>query len=158
MKIFYTLILCLCAISAYSQTKGINSTDGTYIFQKATFTTYNYDSKAEVGTHVIDDPKLVTPNELFYYRNLFLEASIHNGELNYCMLFDHSRYKVQFATELIFMDSKEQVLPEEIHTQLTPYSLSINDNILTFTVDIPYGDSRYSFPLEGKLILTMTKQ
>lgn len=166
MKIFYTLILYLCALSAFSQKNEIAvNTNGTYLFQKVIFTIYNYNTKAEVNTSVITDPASLDAADLFF-RNVFLEATIGNEVLLSCMLPDRTEYLVKNETELIAVKilpaNAEQIQgrisEDDKPLQLTPYLLSIQNNVLTFTVRYLYGNSEYNFPLEGKLVLTMTKQ
>ena len=166
MKIFYTLILYLYALSAFSQTnKTIVNTNGTYLFQKAVFTVSNYNTKSEVDTRVITDPSLLDASDLFF-RNVFLQATVNNEVLLSCMLPDEVEYLVKDGIELI---PAKILPPTDEHVQdkaadnnqplqLAPYSLSIQNSILTFTVNYLYGDSRYNFPLEGKLVVTLTKQ
>ncbi|SHF45262.1 hypothetical protein [Dysgonomonas macrotermitis] len=160
MKLFYTLILCLCAGFVYSQTEQQTTVaDGDYIFKKATFTVLNYDGQSIVDTHDIDDPKMLDKTEIFYY-NVFLEATIYNGFLQSCVLPDQQPYSVKDGGGGL-IPAKEYEKDEkagDIELQLAPYSFSAKGNELTFIVCYLYGDSRYSFPLEGKLTLVLTKQ
>ena len=166
MKIFYTLILYLCALSAFSQTNetAVN-TNGTYLFQKAIFTTSNYNTKAEVNSRIITDPSSLDASELFFL-NVFLQATVNDEVLLSCMLPDGIEYLVKGGTELVptkvLLPTDERIRNKTADTnqplQLAPYSLSIQNNTLTFTVRYLYGDSRYNFPLEGKLVVTLTKQ
>ncbi len=158
MKILYTLILCLCAFSAYPQSGKANNTDGTYLFEKAVFSISNSNSKSEVDRLVITDPASIDTTNLFL-RNIFSQVIINNGILSFCILPDQSEYTVEDG--IILLPAKEKAkkeLSEHSQRQLSPYSSSFLDNILTFTFIYPYGDSRYTFPLEGKLVVTLTKQ
>lgn len=160
MKVLYTLTLCLCVIFAYSQTKQTNSSDGTYIFQKATFTAYNYDSKAEVDTRTIDNAALLDTTDMFFQK-VFLKATIENDLLSFCTLPDQREYKVEDQLTLVPAPTKElskRDYTSNISMQLSPYTFLVNNNILTFTFIYSYGDSRYSFPLEGKLTVSLTKE
>lgn len=158
MKTLFTWILCLYCISAFSQTSQVNSTDGTYTFQKAIFTTYNESTKAEVDTRVIADPALLDTTDVFFQR-VFLEASISNGVLSSCILANQREYLVQDESMLIpAKKSDEKSDSGNNNIQLLPYSTSFSNDILTFTFLELYGDSRYSFPLEGKLTITLSKQ
>lgn len=152
------LILCLCCISASSQTSSQNSTDGTYTFQKATFTTYNYDSKAEVETQTVVEKALLDSTHMFF-QNVFLEANISGGILSSCILPNLKEYVVQDEVKLIpAKKSESKTDSQSDYIQLLPYSTSFTNDILSFTFLYPYGDSKYSFPLEGKLIITLSKQ
>lgn len=166
MKIFHTLILCLCTLSVYSQTVHQNSTDGVYIFQKATFSTYNYNTKAVLDTRIVDNPVLVDPTELFFL-NVFQQVTINNGALSFCILPDNSEYIIENEVKLIpakktITSTKDNLAQDEsdqvTSKQLTPYSLSIENDKLTFSVSYLYGDSQYNFPLEGKLTVILAKQ
>lgn len=159
MKILYTLILCLCSLVTYSQSAKTNSTDGTYLFEKAVFTISNSNSKSEVDRLVITDPASIDTTNLFL-ENIFSQATINNGILSFCILPDQSEYTVEDG--IILLPAKEEKakkdMSEHRQKQLAPYSTSFHDNILTFTFIYPYGDSKYDFPLEGKLTITLTKQ
>ena len=166
MKIFYTLILYLCALSAFSQiNETAVNTNGTYLFQKAIFTTSNYNTKAEVNSRIITDPSSLDASELFFL-NVFLQATVNDEVLLSCMLPDGIEYLVKGGAELIptkvLSPTDERVrnktADDNQPLQLAPYSLSIQNNTLTFTVRYLYGDSRYNFPLDGKLVVTLTKQ
>ena len=81
------------------------------------------------------------------------------------MLSDSINYIVKDLNELIPVPIEasakktDQSIPKPNYpVQLTPYSFSIEGNTLTFITGFLYGNSQYSFPLEGKLVLTMTKQ
>lgn len=167
MRILQTLILCLCTLSVYSQTKKDNPTNETYLFEKATFTVYNYNSKAVVNTRVITDLASMTTEDMFY-QNTFGRVIINNGSLLYCTLPDQKEYAVKDDGVKIFPIKTQSFLKDEkkesvssgrpFSGQLEPYLMSLDNGVLTFTVNYVYGDSQYSFPLEGKLVLTMTKQ
>lgn len=172
MKLFLMLFLSFCMMSASAQTpQGVKATrqirtGDTYLFQKATFTVYNYNSKAVVDTRVIADPASLTVEDM-YFRNIFRQVIISNGALVFCTLPDEKGYAVK-ADGIKLSPAKTVVLPkgslqandlpQNPSPQLEPYILSINNDVLTFSVDYLYGDSKYKFPLEGKLILTMIKQ
>lgn len=157
MKIFHTLILCLCTLSVYSQSSKANKTDGTYLFEKAVFTISNSNSKSEVDTRIITDPALVDTTDMFL-QNIFLQATISNGILSFCVLPDQSEYTVEDGIILLPTKEKSEVSLKHSQRQLSPYSSSFSDNRLTFTFIFLYGDSNYDFPLEGKLTITLTKQ
>ncbi len=165
MKLIHTLLLCLCASCAYSQTEHQNVTDGIYHFQKATVSVYNADTRAQVDTRIINDPVTLSNGSDTFFRNIFLEAGISNGILASCMLPDSINYAVKDAIELIptltDTSSKKTNDDEAVANypiQLIPYLFSVTDNVLTFTVSYLYGDSKYSFPLEGKLTVILNKQ
>lgn len=167
MKFLQALILCLCTLSVYSQTKKNNPTNETYLFQKATFTVSNYNTKAVVNTRVITDIASVTAEDMFF-SNTFSRVIINNGSLLYCTLPDQKEYVVKddgikispIKTQSFFKEEKKESVPagRPFSGQLEPYTMSLNGDVLTFTVTYIYGDSRYQFTLEGKLVLTMTKQ
>ncbi len=158
MKILHTLILCLCALSAYSQSGKANKTDGTYLFEKAVFTISNSNSKSEVDKRIITDPALVDTTDMFL-QNIFLQATISNEILSFCVLPDQSEYTVEDGIKLIPTKEKSDVSGlKHSQRQLSPYSSSFSDNRLIFTFIFLYGDSSYDFPLEGKLTITLTKQ
>lgn len=166
MKMLYILMLCLYTTSMYSQTsKGISGNE-TYLFEKATFTLYNYNSKAEVNTRVITDPGLVTPEDIFY-QNVFRRAIINNGSLLYCTLPDEKDYAVKddgvkllaLKVQVPFKEEKKEPTVGRVFSgQLEPYTMSLKGGVLTISVMYVYGDSRYPYTLEGKLVLTMIKQ
>ena len=158
MKILYTLMLCLCTLVTYSQSAKTDSTDGTYLFKEAVFTISNSNSKSEVDKITITDPASIDTTNLFL-KNIFSQAIINNGILSFCILPDKSEYTVEEG--IILIPAKEKAkkdMSEQKQRQLSPYLSSFRDNILTFTFIYPYGDSRYNFPLEGKLTITLTKQ
>lgn len=166
MRILHALILCLCTLCVYSQNKRDNSANETYLFEKATFTLYNYNTKAVVNTRVITDPASVTHEDIFY-QNVFRRAVINNGSLLYCTLPDEKDYAVKddgiklspLKTQVLFKEEKKEPTVGRVFSgQLDPYIMSVTDGVLTITVTYVYGDSRYPYTLEGKLVLTMTKQ
>lgn len=161
MKIFYMLLLCLYVTSSYSQTRPQENTNGNYVFQKATFSLYNYDTQAEIESRVITDLASLDVMDVIF-RNVFAAASVVNDQLIYCELSDGNKYSIENDTDLtIVPESKvgtDSNIKENIPVQLTPYSLQIKGNTLIFTVNYVLGDSRYDFTLAGKLILTMTKE
>lgn len=161
MKTFYVLLCCLYAISSYGQT-GQPSTiaDGIYTFQKGTFIIYNYGTRSQIDSYTIDDPLLVNKTDV-YFQNVFLEAIINNGVLSSCVLPDNKDYIINNTIELLPSKEYDKEGNGDVNNtalQLAPYSLSTKGNILTFTVRYLYGDSRYSFPLEGKLVVDLIKQ
>lgn len=165
MKLFHTGLLCLCALSVYSQTEHQDKTNGTYFFQKATLTVYNANSKSIVDTRIINEPAALSNENDIFFGSMFREANINNGQLISCMLPDSVNYKVKDLVDLIpapIEDSLKKSDKSDSKTnypvQLAPYSSSIEGNTLTFTTVFLYGNSQYSFPLEGKLVLTMTQQ
>lgn len=175
MKLFHTLLLCVCmtSVCAYSQTlqpssaspasalSYRNKTDGTYLFNKAVVTVYNATTKAQVDSRVITDLSTLSGETDMFYRNVFSEAYMKNNVLRYCVLADKHPYLVIDDTTLVparKYSKDETATTDYIPVQLSPYTFAINDNTLTFTLSYLYGDSRYSFPLEGKLVLTMIKQ
>lgn len=164
MKLFHTLALCLCVMSVCAQAPMAarpSKSDGTYLFQKAVLTVYNANTKAVVDTRTITDPATLSSETDVFYRNIFLEAAVKNGELRFCTLPDKRSYLVTENTTLTAARkySKEETSPlDYVPVQVEPYVMSVNGNTLTFTLDYFYGESRYSFPLEGKLVLTMTQK
>ena len=160
------LMLCLCTVSMYPQTQQGKRGNETYLFEKATFTLYNYNSKAVVNTRVITDPASVTPEDIFY-QNVFRRAVINNGSLLYCTSPDEKDYVVKddgvklsaLKTQVSPKDEKKEPAVGRVFSgQLDPYIMSVNGGVLTISVTYVYGDSRYPYTLEGKLVLTMIKQ
>lgn len=159
MKLFQLLILCLCSIFVYPQSNDTNNTNGTFLFQKATLTSFNYDTKSEVDTRVVNDPLLLDTTDMFF-QNVFLEVTISNGILSSCILPNNLEYTVRDGNILIpAKESPSEKRSEEgNYTQLSPYSIRFHNNTLDFTFHYLYGDSRYNFPLEGRLVITLTKK
>ena len=158
MRTVNILIFCIFSLSMYSQTNKESSIDGTYLFEKAVFTISNSNSKSEVNTRVITDPAIIDTTDLFL-QNIFLQTTISNGILSFCILPDQLEYRVEDGVILIPTKEKPQVnTSENNHSQLPHYLLSLSDDKLTFTFIYLYGDSKYHFPLEGKLVVTLTKQ
>ena len=164
-KLFHIGLLCLCALSAYSQKVHHDKTRGTYIFQKAILTVYNANSRSVIDTRTINDLSTLSNEKDVFFGSVFREANINDGQLTSCMLSDSINYIVKDLNELIpapieaSAKKSDQSIPKPNYpVQLTPYSFSIEGNTLTFTTGFLYGNSQYSFPLEGKLVLTMTKQ
>lgn len=166
MKIFFTIILCLCAIYAHPQSSNSQDADGTYVFKKAVLTIYNDNTKAEVSTVTIDNVASLNMEDM-HLRNAFLQATIYQGILSSCILPDNMEYTVENEIELVATkvdpDKKTDFdqlglgnAPESM--QLKPYTFTTNNNVLTLTFDYSYGDSTYNFPLEGKLTIILTKQ
>lgn len=155
------LLLCLYAISGYSQTRPQNNTNGTYVFEKATFTLYNFDTKSEIESRVITDPASIDKMDVVF-SNLFTLASVHNNELIYCELSDGNKYTIENTIDLTLVPESVVGVDKNIETyipsQVIPYQLEIKGATVTFTTNYIIGDSRYNFTLAGKLILTMTKE
>lgn len=164
MKVFYTLVLCLCFVSTYSQNLHSRTTDGTYLFQKATFTTYNYHTEEAVDTRIITDPSTVNFGDIFY-QNVFCEAFISNNQLVACMLPNtvfHCAVRNSIELELPPVGKMIDVTDEEINylsqlSQLFPYTFTIEGNTITFKTTFSYGSSNYNFPLRGELIVILAK-
>jgi hypothetical protein len=169
MKTFYiiTAFLCLYAFSAYSQTDKL--TDGNYVFGKAIVTVYNYDTKAEVLTHTFDDVDSL--QELyglpFPFHPVFLSATIKDGVLTFCKLWNNDRYySVQENGKLLVPvkpadneQSPEHFDPLSRPFHLSPiYKLELAGDTATFTFTEPYGNGAYKFPLEGKLVITLIRE
>ncbi|PXV68941.1 hypothetical protein CLV62_101207 [Dysgonomonas alginatilytica] len=157
MKILYTIILALCAIYAYSQEGQQNKNDGVYLFQKATLTTYNYNSKAEINTRIIEDVTLIDSTDIFL-QNIVLKAIIYNGVLSFCILPDHREYVVRNEVILIPAKEGEEHAKSNNPKELFPYTSSFDNNTLTFTSEYLYGNPTYEFPLENKLAIILTKE
>lgn len=158
MKTLFTLILCVYCVSVFSQRSQQNSIDATYIFQKASLTIYNSESKAEVNKQVVVDPALLDTTSMFFEK-VFLEATISNGVLSSCVLPNHQDYLVQDELMLTPAKESDKKADSDINRlQLMPYSTSFDDDILSFTFLYLYGSSQYNFPLEAKLVITMSKQ
>jgi len=170
MKPIYiiTAFLCLYAFSAYSQTNTDKIT-GNYVFGKAVVTAYNYDTKAEAFTHTFNDiASLDEMNSLPYpSQPVFLSAYIQGGVLTGCQLWNNNReYSVQENGHLLVPtkpDDSEQTNGNiDLFSQpyyLSPiYTLDLNDNTATFTFTEPYGNGSFSFPLEGKFVITLVRE
>jgi len=175
MKPFYIITACLClyAFSAYPQT----DTDGNYMFSKAVATAYNYNTQAEVFTHVFNDTvALKDLNELpFPIQPVFLSAYIQGGVLTACTLWNNSKdYSVQEEGHLLVplknpdnalilsaLSSGSNPAEVDIFSQpfyLSPlYTLDINGNTATFTFTDAYGNGAYGFPLKGIFVMTLVK-
>lgn len=151
----------------YSQSVSNPETDGVYLFSKATLTIYNFDTKQEVDLKIVEDPSVIETAD-FHFANVFLQATIQDGKLFSCMLPDEQEYKVSNNIQLEPFKEKEvekNMLMNMDGTEnisqlrsLKPYSFTIENDILTFEVLYPFGDSTYDFPLEGKLTVVLTKQ
>lgn len=163
MKILYILLLCLPTLFVHSQTNDINNITGTYLFEKATFTVNNYNTKSQVDFRTIIDPSELTEDDLIFL-NVFREATISNGMLLSCMLPDRREYVVEGGVNLYpskiespdEADKRDQSFDPP--KQLTPYELSLEGGSLIFKVRYLYGNSMYNFPLEGELIVILKLQ
>lgn len=160
MKLISTLIVCLFSLSAYSQ----SIPDGTYIFQDASFTTLNYNTRAVVNTNTVSSSASLDSTDMFYQR-AFLELTVSDGVLSSCTLPNQVEYAVVNGVLLIpakTYDSSqvydENGLDGENGRRIPPYTTSISGNTLTVTFIFLYGDSRYNFTLEGDLVVTLIKQ
>lgn len=158
MKLLYTIIFCLYFVGGYSQISHSNNNDGTYLFKEASFAIYNNETKSKIEEKSIK-PESLEGHEI-YYQNLFKEITAYNQLLTFCILFDNKDYMV--TDELVLSLAKEykegEIEDAKIPMQLSPYTLTIENGIATFTVRYLYGDPNYSSPLEGILTLVMTKQ
>ena len=164
-KALYYLILavCLCSVSAYSQT---NATNGTYVFSKATVTISNYYTKKEALTREFSDTaSLKGLKEIsFPAQSVFLSVYLNQGVLTYCKLWnDNKNYSVEKNGRVLVPTSaagnksgKDNDISNSYFLSLS-YKLDIVGNTATFTFIQPYGSSLYNFPLEGKFIITLVK-
>lgn len=166
MKIFFTIIFCLCAIYAYPQASNSQDSDGTYVFKKAVLTIYNANTKAEVSTETIDNVASLNMEDI-HLRNVLLQATIYQGVLSFCILPDNLEYAVQDGIQLVPMkvDAEKKTVFNQLELgnapesmQLKPYTFTTSNNVLTLTSNYSYGDSTFDFPLEGKLTIMLTKQ
>lgn len=170
MKPLYiiTAFLCLYALTAYSQTDNKNS-DGYYVFSKAVVTVYNYNTKAEALTRTFNDiASLSELNDLpFPVQPVFLSAYIQGGVLTICKLWNNNReYSVQENGHLLvpakpFNDEQPDKNSDPFSQPyyLSPiYKLELNDDTAIFTFTEPYGNGSFSFPLEGKFVITLVRE
>lgn len=162
MKIFHTVILCLCAISTYAQQ---NINDGNYTFQDESFTTLDYNTRSVVTSGVVvSNPALIDSTDMFL-KHVLLELTLADGVISTCTLANQVEYVVVNGVLLVpakTYDSSlvydENGIDGEDGKRLPPYTTSISGNTLTLTFIFLYGDSRYNFTLEGNLVVTLTKQ
>jgi hypothetical protein len=166
MKSIYILTAFLCLyFSAYSQTNKV--ADGNYVFGKAVVTAYNYDTKAEVFTHTFNDvASLDELKDLPYpVQPVFLSAFIQNGVMTLCTLWNNNKeYSVQEEGHLLVPAKPVEgengnFDPFSQPYYLSPlYKLELEGDTATFTFTEPYGSGAYSFPLEGKFVITLTRE
>ena len=145
------------------------TTNGNYVFSKAIVTAYNYETKAEVFTHVFNKTdSLEKLNNLpFPTQPVFLSATIQDGVLTFCKLWNTGfDYSVIENGKLLIPSkpSDSERTEENFHPFSQPYYLSpiykleLDGNTATFTFTEPYGSGAYSFPLEGKFVIIMTRE
>jgi len=167
MKMFLVLAVCLCTLSTHSQTAApavSNAADGLYVFKSATVAIYNYDTKAEVLSRVFNDiASLNEFNELPYPpQPVFLSAYIQGGVLTICILWNNGKeYSVQEDGHLLVSAKPSDSDKNDVFSQpfsLSPlYKLDVKGNTAIFTFTESFGNSRYTFPLEGKFVITLVK-
>lgn len=176
MKIFYTLILSLCAVSVLAQTNITKHMDrdayGDYFFYSATISVRNHESKAEILTQTFNDTtSLKNINEfLFPAHPIFLSASIQSGKLSACTLWnDRKEYIVVDNVSLLPARGSEKDIDIDTNPEMDypfpfPYTLSplhtltIEGNTATFTFPEIYGNSQYNFTLEGTLTIVLVRE
>jgi hypothetical protein len=156
-------------VSAYAQTvdaKVAASSDGSYSFSKATVTIYHYHTKAEVFSRTFNDTVSLKGLDTIPFppQPVFLSAFIQNGILTACKLWNnHKEYSVQNNGRLLVPAIPSGGNSDEADMFSQPYSLSplyklnIAGNTATFTFTESFGNSSYSFPLEGKFVIILTK-
>lgn len=158
MKLLYTIILCLCAVGGYSQMSHSNVNDGTYLFKEATFVSYNNETRTKLEEKNLK-PESLNEHDIFY-QNLFKEVAVYNQLLTFCVLFNDKDYIV--TDELTLSLAKEYNESEEqqafLPSMLTPYTLSVDNGVATFTARYLYGDPKHNSTLEGILTVKLIKQ
>jgi hypothetical protein len=125
------------------------------VFDKAEFTAYRYGTDSPVETVRIDDVNSLDTAG-FHFQTVFRKVEISGGQI-LVTLRNHLLYQLE-DNQLILVHEKERdenetAGEEELPTTipLQPYVYAITGDILQFTFKYSYGDSRFDFPLEGKL-------
>jgi hypothetical protein len=173
MKIFYTAIFCLCAISAFAQTNMVRDakqeTNGSYSFRSAAISVRNHETKAEVFTRTFNDTtSLKEMNELsFPVQPVFLSVHIQSGRLAACTLWNNLKeYNVVDEGTLLLpaKESGTDINPKPEDGVFSPsyslsplYTLIIEGNTATFTFPEIYGNSQYNFTLEGTFTIVLVR-
>lgn len=166
IKLFtFLVLLACCAIALASVAQhNLELSNGKYHFQQAVIVLSNYNSKAEVERYVINDASKLDSTD-FHQSNIMIEATLHNNEVVVCRLPNQNDYLVKDMVCLIPIkkglssDLMELPNPSEDNEvlYLQPYKINETNGVLTITIDYPFGDSDYNFPLEAKITITLNK-
>lgn len=172
MRIFFTAIFILCAVYLYPQSvltqDSEKRADGNYSFYSLTVKAYDYNTKSEVFTHTFNDTtSLKQLKELpFPVQPVFLSATIRQGVLKACTLWNNLK-EYNVVDDGMLLEPAKESDSDNLLTEEDPFSqsyrlsplstLETEGNNAIFTIQEPYGNSLYNFPLEGKLIITLTK-
>lgn len=161
-KPIYTFLLfAVCTLTGYAQNNNIqNYTDSVYVLTQAIFSTHNYNTNEVLVSKDIDldSVSIKTP----YFPNLFTEVFVYRDVITSAQLIGGYRGAIM-GERLITNHIPDYVSPfdngEEGTTSLyIPYhTLSRSGNNLTIVFNYYYSTSEYTYPLEDRLTLKMTR-
>lgn len=163
MKLYITFICLLFSICAFSQDEisQQNSYDGVYELETATVLVYNHFTNAKIDEYNIDLESTDIKPWNVYFKNLFKKLYYYDEQIDTFELIDNKAYYVDSDNNIepidnTNIDSDTRVLV--IGKQLNSYTVTPRNNSLIIKTDVIYGQTGYSFPLKGTLVLVMNKK
>jgi hypothetical protein len=140
----------------------IKTLNGVWVFDKAEFTAYRYGTDSPVEKLRIDDVNSLDTAG-FHFQTVFRKVEISGGQILVTLRNHRGDRLYQLEDNQLILvhekerDENETAGDEELPTTipLQPYVYAITSDILQFTFKYSYGDSRFDFPLEGKLTVKL---
>ena len=168
-NLFSLTVLLFLSISSFAQNVDFKNIEGRWIFERAEFESYQQGNPNNSLEKIVVENIASYENKRFPIGVVFQSVKIANGKL-YCLLagseFQNSIYLLEDyqlslsneAGEKKESEGNEQneELPQSV--ALFNYEYSLKGNNLEFIFYYQYGDSRYNFPLESKVVMTLVRQ
>lgn len=146
----FSVIFSTFCISLKAQA---SETDGEWLFSKADFLIYKFGESTLLETITINRAEDLG-NEGFPFDRVFVKASVTGNHVS-VTLNDGNTYLLN-DNYLILEKDLDSENPQTISLPSTKYKV-VNGN-LQFELEYSYGDTKYNFPLKGKMIIIMTKE
>ncbi|MDR2057994.1 MAG: hypothetical protein LBP83_06900 [Dysgonamonadaceae bacterium] len=138
-----------------------NKLEGVWFFEKAEFKSFRYGDDNGIPVEIKTIEQLDDLNTVdFPFETVFREIEISGGSI-VCTIGAFGNNPFYLDNNLLSLIKQVEIVEERelpLSIPIQPYSYAVKGDALIFTFDFPFGDSRYDFPLWGKLVITLNKQ
>lgn len=159
--LLFTIFGASITYAQYNRIEG----SGVYVFSKAEFTVCRYGDITPLETKIIDNIEDLDKAG-FPFGNVFRKVELFGTQI-LCTLKEESDgrpsklYLLKDGIIEPIIENKENISEgtEELQPSIPlDWTYETRGNQLTFNLKYSFGDSRFNFPLEGEMRLTLNKQ
>ena len=155
--VFVISLVVISLSSAYSQTSDL---EGEWLFKKAEFAIYKYGESTLLETIVVDNVD-GSNSQSFPFDKVFKTLDVSGGVIKCTLIGNFSYGDISYIVNgetlnPIISNTLEQ---QEISAiDIPEHTYEIAGNELKINMKYSFGNTKYAYPLEGKLLITMIKK